>query len=191
MTTSDPVDTASVDWRRVANAIGFVVLVAVVFLFVASAVPQVVGSDESYVVRSDSMSPAIDAGSVVFVSETSPEAIDEGDVITFRESDGAGDDLVTHRVVDVTGQGDQREFRTKGDANDDADPGSVSRSQIVGVVQFHVPMIGYVSSFAQTRLGIVALVVVPALLLAVSELWDLYRETEANGEDSSGGVDEP
>ncbi|MFC7195488.1 hypothetical protein ACFQL4_14000 [Halosimplex aquaticum] len=59
---------------------------------------------------------------------------------------------------------------------------------------FHVPLLGYAITFAQTDLGLALLVIVPAVLLAVTELWDLARtgtdrttgssdDTEENGRD--------
>jgi len=161
------------EWRRLANWVGLGVLLIVVGVFVAAAVPQAVGADESYVVLSSSMSPAIDAGSVVFVSTIPQADISEGDVITYDRSPGGTTSRVTHRVVGVTEQDGQRHFRTKGDANEDPDPELVPASAVVGVVTFSVPSIGYVITFAQSQLGLLTLVIVPALLLVVLEVWDL------------------
>lgn len=183
--------TTRFDVHRAANALALLLFVAVVYLFVATAVPQAVGADHSYVVLSDSMSPAIDAGAVVFVGEVAPAAIEEGDVITFEQSGSSGEYRVTHRVVEVVETDGERRFRTKGDANDDPDPSLVTPDQVVGVVRFHVPYIGYVTSFAQTRLGILALVVVPAVLLVVLEVRDLLTATESSADDEqSPGGDE-
>jgi len=165
------------DWRRVGSALGLVVVVAVVFLFVSIAVPQVVGTDHSYVVQSDSMSPAIGAGSVVYVNDVSTSDISTDDVITYR-SGGAASNRVTHRVVAVVEENGDRRFRTKGDANEGPDPRLVSPSQVVGRVGFHVPYVGYVVAFAGTQLGLAALVVIPALALLGSELWALYQKAE-------------
>lgn len=183
------------DRRRAAHLAGFVLLVAVVGVFVATAVPQTVGADHSYVVLSDSMSPAIDAGAVVFVDGVPTDRIETGDVITYEQG-GADGNRVTHRVVEVVERDGERQFRTKGDANEDPDPQPVPASRVIGVVGFHVPLIGYVTSFAQTRLGILALVVVPAVLLVVSEMWDLAAamavESGENEESTEpGGEAEP
>lgn len=173
------------DRRRAANRVGLAVLAAVVFIFLATAIPQLVGADNSYLVQSDSMSPAIDAGDVVFVYDTQPEQIAEGDVITFEQAGAGESDRVTHRVVEVIERDGERQFRTKGDANEDPDPSPVPASRVIGVVGFHVPLIGYVTSFAQTRLGILALVVVPAVLLVVSEMWDLATAMEGDEDEAS------
>jgi signal peptidase len=174
----------SVDWRRIRNVLGLLLVAAVVFLFVSIAVPQVVGADHSYVVQSDSMSPAIGAGSVVYVNDVSAADISTDDVITYR-SGGGDSNRVTHRVVAVVEEDGQRRFRTKGDANEDPDPGLVSPSRVVGRVSFHVPYAGYVVAFAGTQLGLAALVVIPAVLLVVSEVWALYQSAVSQDPDPS------
>lgn len=172
-----PSNTDGVDWRRLANWVGLAVLLVVVGVFVAAAVPQAVGADESYVVLSSSMSPAIEAGSVVFVQSVPAAAVSEGDVITYDRSPGGTTSRVTHRVVDVVERDGRRQFVTKGDANEDPDPEPVAPAAVVGVVAFSVPYIGHVITFSQTRVGLLALVVLPAALLVVLEVRDLLAGT--------------
>lgn len=163
---------------RLGKLLGTALFVAIVFLFISTAVPQVLGADESFVVLSDSMSPAIGAGSVVYVNDISADQIQTEDVITYR-SNSAGS-RVTHRVVDVVERDGQRQFRTKGDANEEPDPDLVAPSQVVGRVSFHVPLIGYGVSFAGTTVGTMLLVVVPAVLLIVTELRDLLFSRDSD-----------
>ncbi|WP_134668763.1 signal peptidase I [Halorussus marinus] len=168
---------ASINTASALRTLGFVVLLAIVVPFVVVAVPQVVGADASHVVLSSSMSPAIHAGDVVVVDGVATDAIEEGDVITYEppaDHELADVNLVTHRVVSVTEQGGERHFKTKGDANEEADRALVPASNVEGRVMFHIPFVGRVISFAQSGPGIVALIVVPGVLLAVSELYDLY-----------------
>jgi len=180
----------SVDWRRLGNALGLLVIVAVVGLFVSTAVPQVVGADHSFVVRSDSMSPSIDAGAVVYVESVPAVELSEGDVITFRGSTGTDAKRVTHRIVGVVKENGERQFRTKGDANEEADSALVSPEQVVGRVAFHVPLIGYVVTFAETDLGLVLLVVIPAGVLALTEIRDLLRAPHTAAEGDEDGSDD-
>ncbi|TKX83266.1 hypothetical protein EXE43_25160, partial [Halorubrum sp. SS5] len=65
-TTDSPF--ADVSWRRIANIVGLMILVAIVVPFVVFAVPQVVGADQSYVVLSGSMEPAMSPGDVIIVN---------------------------------------------------------------------------------------------------------------------------
>lgn len=170
----------SLDWRRIGHAIGLFALVVIVAAFVVSSVPGLVGADESFVVRSDSMSPSIGAGSVVFVDRVSPETIRAGDVITFRTGDASTSGRVTHRVVEVV-DGEERRFRTKGDANEDPDARTVSAAMVVGRVTFHLPLVGYGIDVVGTRLGLLVFVVLPAVLLVALELRDVARARNGAG----------
>lgn len=178
--THTPALPDGVTWRGVGQTLGALALGAVVLAVVISSFPVLVGADGAYVVRSPSMSPAIGAGSVVFVEDVPSSAIAEGDVITFQTG-ATAESRVTHRVVEVR-EGDERRFRTKGDANPTPDSGSVGADQVVGRVSVSLPLVGYVISFAGSRLGLVALVVVPAIALFALELRDIIRDGDAGGD---------
>ena len=165
--------------KRAANVLGIVLLIAVVAPFAAFAVPEVVGADESFVVLTASMTPAIAPGDVVIVAERDPTAIAEGDVITFVR--GTSDVPVTHRVIGVTGEAGALAFETMGDANEGPDPGLVPAGNLVGVVTLTIPWIGYVIQFAGTGVGFVALVLLPFGLLAVTEVWSIVRDRSESG----------
>ncbi|WP_049894090.1 S26 family signal peptidase [Salinarchaeum sp. Harcht-Bsk1] len=70
--------------RRLLHGVGLVVLLALVVPFVIYAVPGVVGAEQSYVILSGSMEPALSPGDAIVVDDTAPSAIEEGDVVTFR-----------------------------------------------------------------------------------------------------------
>ncbi|ACV11488.1 peptidase S26B, signal peptidase [Halorhabdus utahensis DSM 12940] len=161
----------AIDWRRTGKLLGTVLFIAVVLLFVSIAIPQIVGADQSYVVQSDSMSPTIDAGSVVYVADVTPDRLSENEIITYRRG---SENPVTHRIVEVVERDGQELYRTKGDANEGPDPTLVSADQVIGRVAFSIPYMGYVVAFAGTDLGIALLIIVPALLLAATELWELF-----------------
>ncbi len=166
------------------RTIGAVALVLVLVPFVVFAVPQVVGASHSYVVLSDSMSPEINAGDVVIVDDAPVDTIERGDVITYERP--GGDQLVTHRVIEVRSDGDSTSYRTKGDANEDPDPTPIPASNVIGVVAFHIPLIGHVISFGGSDLGIVVFIIIPAVGLAVGEVYDLYQEATTDGDGGNG-----
>jgi signal peptidase len=168
--------------RRVANVAGMAVLALGVLLAVVLVAPGAVGAEGSFVVRSDSMAPAIDAGDVVVVSPTDGEGLDPGTVITFRRADGT---LVTHRIVAVEQRSEGTRYTTKGDANEEPDEQPVAPSQVVGTLWVTIPLVGHLVAFANTDLGLLVLVVVPGLLLLVSEVWDIYT---APAEQTEGGA---
>lgn len=175
--------------RAVLNVVGFALLIVLVAPFVVYAVPQMVGASHSYVVLSDSMSPTMQAGDVAFVREVSPAQIHVRDVITFERGSGADARTVTHRVVEVVREDGTLHFRTKGDANEGPDRELVPAAAVVGRVAFRVPKIGYVIMFAKTEVGIAALVIVPSVLLALSEAWTLLEAASASRSSETEDVD--
>jgi signal peptidase len=173
--------------KRAANVLGIVLLIAVVAPFLVYAVPEVVGADESFVVLTPSMTPAIMPGDVVIVAERDPATVTDGDVITFMR--GTSEVPVTHRVTDVVQTSDGVAFETMGDANEGPDPGLVPGANLVGVVALTIPYIGYVIQFAGTQAGFVALVLLPFGLLAVTELWSLVKSrNETEPDETTAGA---
>jgi signal peptidase len=165
--------------RTLANGLGIALLIAVVAPFVVYAVPAVVGAEYGFVVLTASMTPAIAPGDVVIVDDRDPATIAEGDVITFTR--GSSEVPVTHRVVGVTATGGEFRFETKGDANDGPDSAAVPAANVLGTVAFSIPYIGYVIQFTDSSVGFLLLVVVPFGLLAMSEVWSLYRSRTRDG----------
>jgi len=162
-----------------------VILIAVVAPFVIYAVPQVIGANHSYVVLTASMSPAIETGDVVIVSETDPEAVEAGDVITYVR--GENEPPVTHRVVEITTEDGQTSYVTQGDANSDPDSGAVPADNLIGAVVLVIPWIGYVIQFINTPTGFALFVLIPIGLLVISEAWTLLapalRDTQTEPEE--------
>jgi signal peptidase len=166
-----------VDSDGAVRTLGVVLVVLVIAPFAVHAVPQVVGADHSYVVLSSSMEPTMSAGDVVVVEETPPSELEQNDIIVYAPPGGheGGTDRVTHRIVGVVSKDGQRHFRTKGDANEDPDETLVPAGNVKGRVTLTIPAVGHVILFAGRPTGILLLVVLPASLLVVSELWSLWR----------------
>ncbi|MBI3559124.1 signal peptidase I [Candidatus Gottesmanbacteria bacterium] len=137
---------------------------------VAVTLLAVLSLSKPFVVLSGSMRPAIKEGAVVFV-QRSVKNIKVGDVITFIHPANPAQ-TVTHRVVEITKTG----FKTKGDANNTADPWEVRREAVWGRVLFSVNLLGFLVSFAQTKIGVIFLIALPLILIALSELRVVFKE---------------
>ncbi|WP_049969918.1 signal peptidase I [Haladaptatus cibarius] len=179
---------ANPEIRRAANVGGLTLLAVAVLSMAIVAFPQAIGANHSYVVVSGSMNPTIDAGDVVIVRDVAPEFIESGDVITFqREQDSVP---TTHRVVEVIHADGEPQFQTQGDANEEPDQQLVSAGEVTGAVWFHIPLVGHLLSFAQSKLGILALIIVPAVLLVISESHSLLGVVNESKEEGTETPDE-
>ena len=97
-----------------------------------------------YYETSDSMSPVIEKGSLLFVKEE--EEYETGDIVAFYAPYGGQLICVTHRIVDKV-QPDA--YVTKGDANARQDRLVLRKEQIYGVVTEYIPYFGYICFFIQ------------------------------------------
>jgi signal peptidase I len=151
-------------------------LAAVVVVLALSVGPRFFAY-ETFIVRSGSMEPAIHTGALVFVQPTDPRSVRVGDVITYRRPEEP-DTTITHRVVDVRAGGAGSAsvptpvFKTRGDANNAADPWDVQIQGTVWRVAFNVPLAGYLFTFTQQPVGRALFLIVPGLGLGA--LW-LHR----------------
>ena len=82
---------------------------------------------------------ALNKGDVAISERYEDQFIQEGQVIAFKQSKS----VVIHRVVDIQVVNGITRYYTKGDANEDLDTGYVTDSQIVGLVHYKVPMLGF------------------------------------------------
>jgi signal peptidase len=164
------------------------IIIMVVFLVqykVSGGQPKIAGY-HMYIVLSGSMKPAFDARSLIFVKPVEAESIKEGDIITYR---GSGDkqSLTTHRVVGIdASKPGALKFITKGDANEVNDPVPVPAENLVGRMVLAIPYVGVLMSFGQTKQGILILIIVPGVLLMISEIHKLYVNRGKNKEKKQG-----
>jgi signal peptidase len=93
----------------------------------------------AHVIATGSMTGELNKGDVAIHERYEDQTIIEGQVIAF-EKDGR---VVIHRVVDIQIINGQARYFTKGDANPAEDSGFILDSDIVGIVNFKIPYIGY------------------------------------------------
>jgi putative transposase len=105
-------------------------------------------------VLSGSMEPALPVGCVQVTKPVKPEDIKVGDIITFRSPTNGK--LMSHRVTAVE-EDNSYQFRTKGDANEDADPYLIPSENVVGRVCFKVSHVGYFVEYLKSPIGFILL----------------------------------
>ena len=130
-------------WSVISTILVAVMVLCAVFLMGSRIVGYRV-----FNVLTGSMKPQYNEGDLIYVKEVAPEDIKVGDPITFVLNENLV--VATHRVVDIDYE--TSHFYTKGDANDIVDA-PVHFKNVIGVPQFSIPKLGYVSDFIQNPPG--------------------------------------
>ena len=112
-------------------------------------------------------------GDLLYVKKVDVNSIKVGDDITFI----LNEDLVvaTHRVVRIDAE--NQRFYTKGLANDIEDA-PVHFNNVIGVPQFHIPKLGYVSDFVQNPPGTYIAIGAVILLILLVFLPDMFGKNK-------------
>jgi len=150
-------------------------LLAAVVVAMLVLLPSLFGW-QRYAIVSGSMTGTYDRGSLVLDEVVPVGELKVGDVITYMPP--AGDHLITHRIAwighDPSGA---RAYRTKGDANEVADPWTFRLDEPTQArVTAGVPYVGY-ALMALGRRDVRTLVIaLPALLIALVTLAGLWKQ---------------
>lgn len=156
-----------------------VLLVVLLSPFLIVAAPQIIGGNGSYTVMSGSMGDALPVGSILITRHVEPGNINEGDIVLFEDGE---DDYVTHRVIEIAEDNGTYQFTTKGDANENADLTPRSGSEVGGKKLLVIPYLGYITSQIRSDIGMIAFILLPALLLVGMQLGMLFRELRDDDE---------
>ena len=164
--------------KKIWNVVSTVLVALMVLCAVFLLGSRMIGY-ECYNVISPSMTPVYDVGDLIYVKEIDPYTIQPGDVITFI----VNEDLVigTHRVVRVDTE--KKCFYTKGDANEIEDAEPVHFNNVIGVPQFSIPKLGYVSDFVQNPPGMYITVAVGIVLIFLVFLPDIIGKKKPDAQE--------
>lgn len=118
-----------------------------------------------------SMEPTMSVGSLLLTKQVPIESVQVGDIVCFRAQESAiFGQMMTHRVVDIfTALDGSLLLETKGDANLVADGYFVNQSNFVGLVTWYTgdgSVLSSVFSFFTNKIGFLACIVIPCLLIA-------------------------
>lgn len=149
-----------------------IIIVVLIILVGILFVPRFFGY-QNFAVISGSMEPNMPVGSIVYAHPEDFENIKVNDVISYRVNE---ETMVTHRVVEVNEE--DKSFITKGDANDVNDANPISYENVVGVVKMCIPLLGYITMYIKTPLGVGVLCGIVFIILLLNFLPDLLKKDE-------------
>jgi signal peptidase len=145
--------------------------------------PSLLGG-RSLTVMSGSMEPAVRVGDVVIDSSVRPADVRIGDIVTFPDPEQS-DRLITHRVRRIQFSGEVAHFVTKGDKTNATERWEVPANGTLGRVEFRIPLLGFLVFWLHGPLARIALIVLPALVLAGYELRRIWRPEPGPVSDAS------
>lgn len=176
----------------VLSVIGIILCVIFGFTFLCNMViiikgslhpeqPPTVFGVTPLVVLSGSMSgdaeDHIEVGDLIFLDRADTNTLEVGDIIAFKSKSI----MVTHRIAEIkTNESGERQFITKGDANNVEDKSPVEADEVVGVFKTRIPKLGNFVMFVQTPLGMLIFIGVPVLAFLIYDI--IRRQKYANEE---------
>ncbi|OQA52569.1 MAG: Signal peptidase I W [candidate division WS2 bacterium ADurb.Bin280] len=164
--------------RFLAKSIEAIVIIFVLsigFVLLFSLLPFE-GNYKTFAVMSGSMRPTIDVGSLVFAREQKTYQIN--DIVSFDSDQSSKTQIVTHRIVEIVGDGPLFLFKTKGDANDYADGILIPSSAVRGRVVFVAPKIGYVLGATKTLPGLIIIIIIPSTIIVYEEMKKIHSKVK-------------
>ena len=151
------------------------ILFSVLLIIVVFSVISVSGLPQILTVESGSMEPSLSRGSLILINKEDTYLIN--DIVTYKDAlDDGTQVLITHRIIESESTDNDLIYITKGDANDTKDLDPINPDMIIGKVIFYIPLLGFIVSFAKTKLGVILLIVIPCLFLAYGEVKNIRKE---------------
>ncbi len=121
------------------NSVSVIMIVIIFVVFVAGLLPY-----RPVAVMSNSMVPEFTRGYVVItkkINEKDIKNIKVGDILEYQLNQS----VVIHRIINIEDEKGSLIFTTQGDNNNAPDIKKVEQNQIIGIVKFKIPYVGYPS----------------------------------------------
>lgn len=173
------------NWKKIWN-ITTTVLVAFMVLCAVFLMGSRLLGYQCYTVISGSMEPEYNVGDLIYVKKADVNSIQVGDDITFVLNESLV--VATHRVVRIDLQ--KQHFYTKGIANEIEDGDPVHFNNVIGVPQFSIPLLGYVSDFIQNPPGMYITIAAGALLILLVFLPDFLPKKKEEAAKTQAALSE-
>lgn len=158
--------------RKICGGFSTLILIVLAALAACMIIPYMLGM-KTMAVLTGSMEPAYPVGSLIYVKPVEPEQLEIGDVVTYRLT---GNTVVTHRVAAI--DRDRQSITTKGDANEQPDGSPVPYTSIVGRARMCIPYLGFISIYAKTPIGIMAVCGVLIVIILLTFLPEIFSSEE-------------
>ena len=111
---------------------------------------------KTYEIVSRSMEDTINKNDIIVVKKVDKNEINKNDIISFDN----GNEIITHRIVEIENINGQTLYTTKGDNNRFEDDEKISFEQIEGKYVFKLSKLGYLMNFLKNRYFLIILFII-------------------------------
>lgn len=168
--------------RWFLNCIEIIILVIISFVFIFLILQKTIFKGEllfgykTYVIASDSMYPVLKKGDVIIIEEVDYDMIEVGDIVTYQGLVGEVEDkVITHKVIDIFYEENEKVLRTRGITNKIIDP-NVYENQVYGKYLCKLSLISFVNKIVSNRIGFILFIIIPLGLLVILEIINMKKE---------------
>lgn len=154
-------------------AILIVSIVVIQKLFFKNKIPQICGYKVLQVI-SGSMAGEIEVGETILIKDVKNEnELNVGDIVTYKEGTST---LITHRIVEISGENGKSEYVLKGDANNANDSKAITFDEIEGKYVTKITWMGKIIDFINTPIGMTIICAIPLVIIIIFTLKDRKKD---------------
>ena len=135
--------------KNILSIFIYIIIIPIILYNIFLIIMSIIKPDETpsflgiktFVIISGSMEPNLNIGDIVLIKQTNEEQIKVNDIISYRE----GQNVITHRVIEITQEDKKKKYITKGDVNLKKDEGYITDDEILAIYKYRIAYIGYPS----------------------------------------------
>lgn len=150
--------------KNILSIFIYIIIIPIILYNIFLIIMSIIKPDETpsflgiktFVIISGSMEPNLNIGDIVLIKQTNEEQIKVNDIISYRE----GQNVITHRVIEITQEDKKKKYITKGDNNNTKDSNPIEYKNIEGKYIGKIKYIGYLVIFVKNKIVIISIILI-------------------------------
>ena len=174
--------------KLIGNILYILLFVIIVLMLVVVILQRVsdnsisLGGYRLFTVATGSMEPKYEVGDILISKEIDQNDIKVGDDIVYRGKEGSfNGKVVTHQVVSIRDEEENKKIITKGIANTEEDP-EIDSTQVYGKVIYKVQTLSFISQIIKNIYVFYFIIFVPIAIIIFRQIRYYLRKDDDEGE---------
>ena len=182
--------------KLIGNILYILLFVIIVLMLVVVILQRVsdnsisLGGYRLFTVATGSMEPKYEVGDILISKEIDQNDIKVGDDIVYRGKEGSfNGKVVTHQVVSIRDEEENKKIITKGIANTEEDP-EIDSTQVYGKVIYKVQTLSFISQIIKNIYVFYFIIFVPIAIIIFRQIRYYLRKDDDEDEDQEKDGDD-